>query len=58
MKILMQTTYYYPHVSGLTIFFQRLAESLARQKHEVTVVTSLHDQKLPRTEKIKEFFYL
>src|SRR3990167_5146063 len=52
MKILMQTTYYYPHVSGLTIFFQRLAESLARQEHEVTVVTSQHDQKLPRTEKI------
>ena len=48
----MQTTYYYPHVSGLTIFFQRLAESLARQKHEVTVITSRHDLNLPKNENI------
>lgn len=43
MKILMETTYYHPHVSGLTLYFQRLAEGLVRRGHRVTLLTARHD---------------
>jgi glycosyltransferase involved in cell wall biosynthesis len=47
MKILFSLTYYYPHISGLTIYAQRLAEALAARGHQVTVLTSQHDRTLP-----------
>lgn len=50
MKILEVLTYYRPHVSGLTIYVQRLSEAFVRQGHEVTVLTSQYDPKLPREE--------
>ncbi len=50
MKIVMHTTYYAPHVSGLTIYFQRLAESYARLGHEVAMLTSRHDKILAKNE--------
>ncbi len=50
MKILFTLTYYRPHVSGLTIYVQRLAERLAAHGHQVTVLTSQYDQMLPREE--------
>lgn len=43
-------TYYRPHVSGLTIYVQRLADALAARGHEVTVLTSLYDPGLPAEE--------
>ncbi|MDA8188315.1 MAG: glycosyltransferase family 4 protein [Dehalococcoidales bacterium] len=52
MKILMALTYYRPHVSGLTIYVQRLAESLAAQGHEVTVLTSRYNSELPPEEEV------
>src|SRR5262245_4790430 len=40
MRILIALTYYRPHVSGLTIYAERLARGLARRGHAVTVLTS------------------
>ena len=40
MKILIGLTYYRPHVSGVTVYAQRLARGLAEKGHEVTVLTS------------------
>lgn len=50
MKILFALTYYRPHVSGLTIYVQRLAEALAARGHQVTVLTSRYDPALPLEE--------
>jgi len=50
MKILEMLTYYRPHVSGLTIYVERLSKALAERGHEVTVLTSQYDRSLPRTE--------
>jgi glycosyltransferase involved in cell wall biosynthesis len=47
MRILQVLTYYRPHVSGLTIYVERLSKALARQGHEVTVFTSQYDPALP-----------
>jgi glycosyltransferase involved in cell wall biosynthesis len=51
MKILHALTYYHPHLSGLTIYVERLAETLAARGHEVTVATSRHLPALARAEK-------
>ncbi len=52
MKILEMLTYYRPHVSGLTIYVERLSKALVERGHEVTVLTSQYDRSLPRTEEI------
>ncbi len=52
MKILLVLTYYHPHVSGLTIYVKRLATTLARRGHQVTVLTSRYDRALPGREVI------
>jgi len=53
VKILLTLTYYRPHVSGLTIYVERLARALADRGHEVTVLTSRHRDDLPREEVIE-----
>ena len=50
MKILFILTYYRPHVSGLTIYVERLARELAKRGHQVTVLTSQYTGSLPREE--------
>lgn len=50
MKILMVVTYYTPHVSGLTIYVERISQELARRGHDVTVMTSRHLPGLPARE--------
>lgn len=50
MKILFALTYYRPHISGLTIYVQRLASALAARGHHVTVLTSRYDAALPGQE--------
>ncbi len=50
MKILTVLTYYRPHTSGLTIYVERLAKSLVKMGHEVTVLTSQYDKNMPREE--------
>jgi len=52
MKILMLTTYYHPHISGLTLYFQRLAEEYVKLGHEVTMLTAQHDKSLKTRETI------
>jgi glycosyltransferase involved in cell wall biosynthesis len=52
MKVLIALTYYRPHVSGLTIYVERLAGELAARGHEVTVLTSRHERDLPRDEMV------
>ncbi len=47
MKILQILTYYRPHISGLTIYVERLSKALADQGHSVTVLTSQYDKNLP-----------
>jgi len=52
MKILLVLTYYRPHVSGLTLYVQRLGKALAAQGHHVTVLTSHYESELPYHEKV------
>jgi glycosyltransferase involved in cell wall biosynthesis len=50
MKVLIVLTYFTPHISGLTIYAQRLAKALVRRGHEVTVFTMRYDRELPECE--------
>ncbi len=50
MRILTVLTYYRPHTSGLTIYVERLARTLVKRGHEVTVLTSHFEKDLPREE--------
>jgi len=50
VKILFVLTYYRPHVSGLTIYVERLAKALAERGHQVTVLTSHFAKQLPYEE--------
>ena len=50
MKILIVLTYYRPHISGLTIYAERLAKAFAVRGHEVTVLTSGFKKDLPTEE--------
>ncbi len=52
MRILIALTYYRPHVSGLTIYAERLARGLVRRGHHVTVLTSRFHPALPAREVI------
>ena len=53
MRILMVLTYYRPHISGLTIYTERVARALARRGHQVTVLTSRFDRRLPAQESLE-----
>jgi glycosyltransferase involved in cell wall biosynthesis len=48
VRILIALTFYRPHVSGLTIYVERLATALAARGHQVTILTSQHDPELAR----------
>jgi glycosyltransferase involved in cell wall biosynthesis len=50
MRILIALTYYRPHISGLTIYVERLARALAADGHQVTVLTSHYQKDLPYRE--------
>ncbi len=50
MRILQALTYYRPHISGLTIYVERLSRALAAMGHQVTVLTSQYDRCLPLRE--------
>lgn len=50
MRILTALTYYRPHISGLTIYTERLARALAQRGHQVTILTSQFDVSTPRYE--------
>ena len=50
MRVLAALTYFSPHVSGLTIYTQRLSRALVERGHQVTVLTSQYDRRLTREE--------
>lgn len=50
MKVLIVLTYYRPHISGLTIYAERIARALAKRGHQVTVLTSQFNPRLPLEE--------
>lgn len=50
MKIVYSITYYRPHISGLTNGLYPIAEHMARQGHEVTVICARHAPNLPTQE--------
>jgi len=50
MRILTTLTYYRPHYSGLTIYAERVARSLASRGHHITVLTSKYDDLLQSRE--------
>jgi len=50
VKILFILTYYRPHVSGLTIYVERLARALAERGHQVTILTSRYERDFPAEE--------
>ncbi len=52
MKILIVLTYYRPHISGLTIYAERLAEAFVARGHQATILTSQFDRNLPKNETI------
>ena len=53
MRILIVLTYYRPHISGLTIYAERLAVALAKRGHQVTVLTSQFKKSLPADEVVE-----
>jgi glycosyltransferase involved in cell wall biosynthesis len=53
MRILTLITYYRPHISGLTIYAERLAVALARRGHQVTVLTAQIRPDLPLEESME-----
>lgn len=50
LRILAVATYYRPYLSGLTVYLQRLAESLRAAGQQVVVLTSRFPRGLPDTE--------
>lgn len=50
MRILISLTYYRPHYSGLTIYAEREARALAERGHQVCILTSQYNKKLPLKE--------
>lgn len=55
MKILIVLTYYRPHISGLTIYAERLAKAFAKLGHDVTILTSQFEKTLLREEVCENF---
>ena len=53
MKVLVVLTYYRPHTSGLTIYAERLAKTMSERGHQVTILTSQYDRRLPREENME-----
>lgn len=52
IKLLISLSYYAPHISGLTISLQHLAELFATNGYKVTVLATQHEKRLPLKEKI------
>lgn len=50
MKILIASTYYKPHISGVTVYAQELAEALAQGGHDVNILTSRYKKELEKTD--------
>ena len=55
-KILIVTDFYNPHKSGIITYIDQMIDSMRKNKDKVkvTVLTTLHDNKLSRFELINE----
>ncbi|HWY79974.1 MAG TPA: glycosyltransferase family 4 protein [Candidatus Sulfotelmatobacter sp.] len=53
MKILISSSYYAPHISGLTNSIKNLAELLAKKDYKISVLTTQHNKNLAKKEIIK-----
>lgn len=53
-KILITVSYYYPHISGLTNSTKNLAELLAENGYDVTILTTQHTKDLSKSETINK----
>lgn len=51
-SILIVLYYYFPYVSGLTVYVRDLAENLVKKGHRVTVLATRHDKALLENEVI------
>jgi len=51
-RILIVLYYYYPYVSGVSIYAKLLAEELAKRGYIITILTSRFEKDLPRKEYI------
>ena len=51
-NILIVLYYYYPYVSGVSVYAKDLAEGLSREGHSVTVLTSRFDRSLEKIESV------
>ena len=50
LRVLVTLTYYWPHISGLTLYAKRLAEGLAARGMAVRLLTSRYDPDLAAAE--------
>jgi len=51
-RILITLAYYYPNLTGMSLNIMNMAECLAKDGYDVTVITSRHEKDLPPREKI------
>lgn len=52
VRVLVTLTYYWPHISGLTLYAKRLAEGLAARGVSVRLLTSRYNGSLAEAERI------
>lgn len=50
LKILIGLSYYYPNISGLSIYAHTLATELSNRNYDITILTSRHKNTLPQKE--------
>jgi len=52
LRILIPLYYYFPYVSGVSVYAKKLAEGLAAAGHKITILTSQHENELAKSEVI------
>ncbi len=55
MRVVQISPFFYPHAGGVESHVRGLAREFARKGHEVTVVTSRYDRRLPTEERIEGY---
>ncbi|MGI0131763.1 MAG: glycosyltransferase family 4 protein [Thermoplasmata archaeon] len=55
MRILQVSPFFYPHAGGVESHVRGLARELAREGHDVTVLTSRHERHLPAVEELEGY---
>lgn len=55
MRIVQVSPFFYPHAGGVESHVRGLVRELTRQGHDVTVVTSRYDRRLPAQEEVEGY---